>query len=38
MSDTARFPDIRYETPLYNKNVIFGQLGVPRGRKKVGSA
>jgi tetratricopeptide (TPR) repeat protein len=28
-------PDICYETPLYNKKVIFGQLGAPQGRKKV---
>ena len=35
MSDTVRFPETRYETPLYNKRVIFGQLGIPRGRKKV---
>jgi len=35
MPDTVRFPEIRYETPLYNKRVIFGQLGVPLGRKKV---
>jgi tetratricopeptide (TPR) repeat protein len=35
MMDTVRFPETCYETPLYNKKVISGQLGVSRGRKKV---
>ena len=38
MSDTVRFPDICYETPLYNKNVIFGQLGTHGAGRKFRSA
>jgi tetratricopeptide (TPR) repeat protein len=35
MSDTLLFPEICYETPLYNKKMIPGQLGMPHGREKV---
>ena len=38
MSDTARFPETCYETPLYNKKVTFGQLGTHGAERKFRSA